>query len=102
MQTWLQDWYDVDHDPQMSGTGSLDHLADLGGEEFEVAFMRSMIAHHSDAIREAEKCSDNAEHAELLALCEKIRTDQLSEIEQMQTWLQEWYGVTADRPVQSS
>lgn len=102
MQTWLQNWYGIDYEPDMSGGGSMNHLADLSGEEFEVAFMRSMIRHHWGAVREAEKCFDNAEHPELLALCEEIYTAQLGEIEQMQTWLDVWYGVPGGRPVSTA
>lgn len=35
---------------------------------------------------------DRAYHAELRALCENIIVAQSAEIEQMQTWLCQWYG----------
>lgn len=59
--------------------------------------MRSMIRHHWGAIREAEKCLDRAEHQDLLAQCEEIKSVQLGEIEMMQTWLQEWYALPGGR-----
>ncbi|GAA4289121.1 DUF305 domain-containing protein [Georgenia daeguensis] len=102
MQAWLQDWYGIDYEPGTSSGGSMNHLANLSGEEFEVAFMRSMIRHHWGAIREAEKCFDNAEHPDLLTLCEDIYTAQLEEIEQMQTWLDDWYGIPGGRPVSTA
>jgi len=58
-----------------------------------------MIRHHWGAIREAEKCLTNAEHSELLGLCEDIRAAHLGEIEQMQGWLQDWYGLPGGRPI---
>ena len=64
--------------------------------------MRSMIRHHWGAIREAEMCLDNAEHPELLGLCEDIYAAQLGEIEQMQTWLAQWYDVRGGRPVETA
>ena len=62
MQQWLEDWYGISHEPDMTGMQSTHRFHDLDGEEFEVAFLRSMIRHHRGAIREAEKCLANAEH----------------------------------------
>lgn len=101
MQGWLEDWYGISHTPEPSMAG-MQRLHRLDGEEFEVAFMREMIRHHWKAIREAERCLDDAEHAELLGLCEEIRSEQLAEIAQMQTWLEEWYGVPGGRPVSTA
>jgi len=99
MQQWLEDWYGISHEPDMTGMQSMHRFHDLDGEEFEVAFLRSMIRHHWGAIREAEKCLANAEHDELLTLCTDIREAQLAEIAQMQDWLQEWYDLPGGRPV---
>ena len=102
MQQWLEDWYGISHEPDMTGMQSMHRFHDLDGEEFEVAFLRSMIRHHWGAIREAEKCLANAEHDELLTLCSDIRDAQLAEIAQMQDWLQEWYDRPGGRPVGTS
>lgn len=99
MQQWLEDWYGISHEPDMTGMQSMHRFHDLDGEEFEVAFLRSMIRHHRGAIREAERCLANAEHDELLTLCSDIRDAQLAEIAQMQDWLQEWYDLPGGRPV---
>jgi uncharacterized protein (DUF305 family) len=98
MQAWLEDWYGISHAPEPTMAG-MQRLERLEGEEFEVAFMREMIRHHWKAIREAERCLDEAEHGELLNLCEEIRSVQLAEIAQMQTWLEQWYAVPGGRPV---
>jgi uncharacterized protein (DUF305 family) len=93
MQSWLQDWYDVDYAPTMS-TADLTAVARverLEASEFEIAFMRSMTKHHWRAVREAQQCVENAYHDELVALCEGIISTQLAEIEQLKTWLCEWY-----------
>lgn len=104
MQSWLQDWYGVEHEPMMT-TGmmrSMEHLQRLEGEDYEIAFMRSMIRHHWGAIREAETCLERAEHEELLSLCEDIKSAQLEEIAQMQEWLADWYGITGGRAVDTA
>lgn len=102
MQTWLADWYGVSHEPEMTSgqMRSMAHLQRLEGADYEIAFMRSMIRHHWSAIREAEMCLANAEHTELLALCESIEAAQLEEITTMQAWLDEWYGRHAGRPAE--
>lgn len=100
MQAWLADWYGVSHEPEMT-TGDMRSMARLDrltGEDYEIAFMRSMIRHHWSAIREAEECLSKAEHPELLALCESIRKTQLEEIATMQMWLEEWYDRSGGRP----
>ena len=102
MQGWLMDWYGLEHMPDMTGMQSMHRLHDLDGEEFEIAFMRSMIRHHWGAIREAETCLARAEHDDLLAMCEEIKTVQLGEIEMMQNWLQEWYGLPGGRPTSTA
>ena len=53
MQSWLQDWYDVDYAPTMN-TGdmkSMERLERLEASDFEIAFMRSMTKHHWRAVR---------------------------------------------------
>ncbi len=71
----------------------IERLASLSGAEFEIAFMEMMIEHHEAAIREAEECLRRAYHRQLRRLCENIIETQSAEIEQMQTWLCQWYGI---------
>jgi uncharacterized protein (DUF305 family) len=97
MQGWLADWYAISHSPEMD-MGSMDRLHRLAGEDFEIAFMRMMIRHHWQAVRESEQCLDRAFHPELRNLCQDIITAQLAEIEQMQTWLEAWYDRHGGRP----
>jgi len=61
---------------------------------FEIKFMTDMIDHHHMAVMMAEMCIAKAIHPELRSLCESIRTAQMAEIEEMQAWLQDWYGIT--------
>jgi len=68
--------------------------SDQSAARFEVDFLRGMIDHHAMAVEMAEVCLDQAVHPELEATCESIATAQSQEIETMQGWLQDWYGVT--------
>lgn len=78
-----------------SGTAAAEEPApDPGDAHYEVDFMTGMIDHHAMAIEMAEICLDKAVHPELESLCENIIAAQQAEIEQMQSWLGDWYGVT--------
>jgi uncharacterized protein (DUF305 family) len=62
--------------------------------KYEIDFLQSMIDHHMMAVMMAELCVEKAVHRELRSLCRDIIAAQSAEIEQMQGWLQEWYGIT--------
>jgi uncharacterized protein (DUF305 family) len=62
--------------------------------KFEVKFMTQMIHHHAMAIEMAQMCLEKAVHAELGSMCADIIASQSREIEQMQSWLSDWYGMT--------
>jgi uncharacterized protein (DUF305 family) len=95
MQSWLRDWYGVAYEPRMSPgmERHVEKLAALEGEEFEIAFMEMMIDHHEGAIREGTRCVERGYHEELVDLCHNIVQVQTEEIELMQSWLSEWYGI---------
>lgn len=61
---------------------------------FELTFMTDMIDHHHMAIMMADMCIAKAVHEELRALCEQVKAAQMAEIEQMQAWLVDWYGIS--------
>jgi uncharacterized protein (DUF305 family) len=95
MQAWLSAWYGISYAPQMKpgAMRMVEKLAALSGAEFEIEFMQMMIKHHLAAIREASKCVERVYHEELRELCENIITTQAAEIEQMRSWLCQWYGI---------
>jgi uncharacterized protein (DUF305 family) len=95
MQTWLMEWYGISYSPQMTpgDMRMMEKMAELSGAEFEIEFMEMMIKHHLKAIREASKCVERVFHTELHELCENIIVTQAAEIEQMRTWLCQWYGI---------
>jgi uncharacterized protein (DUF305 family) len=100
MQTWLQNWYGISYEPQMSegDMRSMERLENFSGGEYEIRFMQSMIRHHWTAVREAEECLGNAEHPALIELCSNIKEAQLAEISRMQPWLEQWYDRHGGRP----
>ena len=97
MQSWLRGWYGIEYEPRMTPgmERQVEKLAALEGAEFEIAFMEMMIKHHEGAVKEGERCVERAYHPELIELCHDIIEAQTAEIETMQTWLSEWYGIDA-------
>lgn len=98
MQSWLQSWYQITKEPMMMADGEqmMNPLNAASGDEFDKMFMQMMIEHHSKAIEEATTCVQRAEHQELKNLCQNIITSQRQEIQQMQTWLAQWYNLSAN------
>ena len=66
----------------------------LSASQFEVRFLEGMIDHHSMAVHMSQLLQAQATHPELRSLGDTIAVAQRAEIEQMQTWLQQWYGRT--------
>jgi uncharacterized protein (DUF305 family) len=61
---------------------------------YEVKFLENMIDHHAMAVMTGELCEEKAVHQELRDLCTSIVEAQQSEIELMQGWLSDWYGIS--------
>jgi uncharacterized protein (DUF305 family) len=53
-----------------------------------------MISHHQGALAMAEMALEMSERAEIRTLAEAIIVAQTVEIEMMQGWLAEWFGVS--------
>ncbi len=71
----------------------------LSPDEADRAFLKGMIVHHQGAIDMAQSYldADFEKQAEVVEMAEGIVTVQDGEVEQMQGWLDEWYGdVDAD------
>ena len=67
-------------------------------QNFEVKFLAGMIDHHTMAVAMAEICLQRAVTPELRNLCQRVITAQTQETETMQSWLDRWYGLTAELP----
>lgn len=93
MKAWRQAWY-----PDLAATGGMGMgmgdmaVSSQGDQPFDQRFISAMISHHQGAIEMAKAAQTQAEHAEIKQLAEAIITAQEAEIEQMQTWNQQWFG----------
>lgn len=68
----------------------IDALADAEGEEFDVMFAEMMIEHHQSAIAMANDVLEGGENADVATLAQGIIDEQQKEIDDLETWLQEW------------
>lgn len=79
------------HDMDAMNAG-VESLKPLSGDEFEIAFLDSMIPHHQSAVEMAEIALERAQSEETRAAATAILAAQETEIAQMTLWLQEWHG----------
>jgi uncharacterized protein (DUF305 family) len=60
------------------------------GDEFDKAYLGSMISHHQMALDMAREAKTHAKHAELKTAAAQLSKAQSQEIEQMQAWQVAW------------
>ena len=65
-------------------------LEEAEGEDFDMAFMNSMMVHHEGAIEMAKEAKAKAMHEEIRNLADDIIAAQTNEIERMKMWQKEW------------
>ena len=75
---------------------AMDELAQKSGQDFEVGYINSIIPHHQDAIEMARMVQNDAPHKEVRDVATAIINAQQSEIEELTTWLNDWYGQQAN------
>jgi uncharacterized protein (DUF305 family) len=101
MQSWRAAWYpDAPAQPSMTpmmgqgmmGAGQMRQM--MGSVDLDQMFLQMMIPHHEGAITMAGQSLTQAEHPELKGLAETISTIQRAEIDEMQGYLRDWYGIT--------
>ncbi|HEX6291673.1 MAG TPA: DUF305 domain-containing protein [Herpetosiphonaceae bacterium] len=106
MQQWRRDWYGGDSTSQeammqqmmgggMMGQGQMQQMMG-GGIDRDRMFLQMMIPHHEDAITMAQQALEKAEYPELKRLAQNIITTQSAEIDEMQRYLKDWYGITVE------
>jgi uncharacterized protein (DUF305 family) len=84
----------------MDGGGMMGMMSDggmMGGDRTDKMFLRMMIPHHQLAVDMGEDALQNAAHQELKGLAEEIIKGQSAEIEEMERYLQDWYGAESTR-----
>jgi len=107
MQSWQSQWgYPASSGDMMMGhsaMGMMDDMAsmteklkDLTGDDFDKAFISSMIEHHQSAINMAYPGETNAQHQEVKTLTKAIVDAQSKEIAQMKQWQTDWEYSTSD------
>ncbi len=92
LEGWREQFY-----PDASPAGYAPMMSDpagLNSDEADRAFLEGMIVHHQGATEMAQSYlgADFEKQGEVAAMAEAIVTVQDGEIEQMQGWLNEWYG----------
>ena len=94
MRAWLADWFPGKKDkaayqPMMRPT------AGLSPDRADQAFLEDMIMHHRMAVMMANRILKGSltERPELRKLADDIIRTQNAEIERMEMWLLEWYGI---------
>jgi uncharacterized protein (DUF305 family) len=101
MGNWQKEWnYPSSSGPMMEDHSSMgmmsymtamnDSIKDLSNNEFDKAFLSSMIEHHQSAINMAYPGQNNASHNEVRVLTKAIVEAQSKEITQMKQWQKEW------------
>jgi uncharacterized protein (DUF305 family) len=75
---------------------SQDMLADLKGQDLEIAFLSMMIEHHKGAVDMTNWILDITTDPELIKAAEAIIAVQDPEIKQMTQWLRDWYNQGID------
>src|SRR5438552_1156557 len=81
----------VAHNPNGKADPMNASLEALKGEKFEQSFLQQMIQHHRSALEMAKLVSDHTRRPELREFAEKMIAAQQQEIDQMTTWLNQWF-----------
>jgi uncharacterized protein (DUF305 family) len=82
----------------MSMGMSMDMLSGLEGEAFELSFLTMMRQHHQMAIDMSSWILERTENDDIRGAAQKVVDEQQAEIEQIDSWLQEWYGDATTMP----
>lgn len=99
MSQWRDSWFSEKpkaENMELPGMGhgmagmDLNKLAALRGNEFDVEFLKQMIAHHEGAIEMARDLRTRDARSELKELATDITNAQESEIKEMRDWLSKW------------
>ena len=99
MSEWRDRWFaekgkavNMDFPGMRDSMGRMDmkKLESLKGNDFDLEFLRQMIAHHEGAVKMAKDAQKIDSHAEIKELADNIIAAQTDEIRQMREWLAEW------------
>lgn len=98
MKQWYKDWYGTEvpkvSEHEMWGGGmmhaeaSADELSTAA--DFDEAFLAEMVEHHQMAVMMANMLENSTDRPEMKKLADDIATAQNKEINDMQTWQEQW------------
>ncbi len=77
--------------PAWAATHPAAHAAAMSAP-FDRQFIDMMVPHHQSAVAMAQVALTRVQHPQIKSLARSIIADQNSEISQMKTWRQQWYG----------
>jgi uncharacterized protein (DUF305 family) len=63
-----------------------------GQDSFDADFIRMMVPHHEGALDMARIAQERSQRPEIQQMANDILATQQQEIDQMRTWLMDWYG----------
>ena len=94
LQSWLSTWYGVDHLPSMGKPDQriLSNLSSLEGADFETAYLDAMVKEYTTSVRVEQHCYARASTTALIDFCFNMQLAQSNDIDQMKSWLCNWYG----------
>jgi uncharacterized protein (DUF305 family) len=95
LQSWLSTWYGVDHSPSLSSSDQrlLNTLSSLEGADFETAYLQALVKDYTTAVRIEQHCYARASTTALIEFCFNMQLAQSHDLDQMNSWLCNWYGV---------
>lgn len=79
--------------------GAATDLGALAGDAFDAAFLATMIAHHQGAVAAADAALSTSNDPFVRQAAEDIVATQQAEIDEMASWLTEWFGRTPSSAV---
>jgi len=95
MQAWRAEWFpDVEATEGMGMDMGMMSVPEDAAKPYDQRWIEAMISHHQGALAMAEMALEMSERAEIRTLAEAIIVAQTVEIEMMQGWLAEWFGVS--------
>ncbi len=92
---WLSTWYSIraNQTPTTADTQILNSLQDLSGRDFEIAYMRAMLNHLSEAVTLSQAVAQKAPHPQLKTTASNMAKAHSNQVQQLRTWLSSWYGI---------
>jgi uncharacterized protein (DUF305 family) len=92
LQGWRTAWFDSASTPAPVPPADIP-----AGADFDLAWMRAMIAHHQQAIELSRLALRSNARGETDSLALHVIAQDTSEQRQLRAWAKQWYGVTLAR-----